>query len=263
MGEILRSEIVHRATVETSVEGTSQTAETRSMSIKAWKVTEVTADGKITFVHSVDSVDMWQRMQGRQEVRYNSLTDKEVPAGYETVAKAVGVPLAVITMDPHGKVLKREQLHPTPEVQIPQITMPLPERPVALGHVWTAPLDVDVMLPGGNSRKVTTQQKFTLEKVADGTATIHVETQVLTPINDPTIEAQLIQRLSAGTLEFDLRTGRMVDEQLDLDRRVIGFSGPASSLHYLTRFTEKLLPADYKPPVVPVTARQPTAPKRK
>ncbi|MBI3840017.1 MAG: hypothetical protein HY288_19010, partial [Planctomycetia bacterium] len=33
-GEVLRTEIVHRATVQTSIQGTSQTAETLSKSIK-------------------------------------------------------------------------------------------------------------------------------------------------------------------------------------------------------------------------------------
>jgi hypothetical protein len=37
--------------------------------------------------------------------------------------------------------------------------------------------------------------------------------------------------------------GRLVSQQLDLDRRVIGFSGAASSLHCVMRLTEEILPA--------------------
>src|SRR5262245_31167554 len=37
-GEVLRTEIVHRATVQTTIQGTSQTAETLSKSIKRWVV---------------------------------------------------------------------------------------------------------------------------------------------------------------------------------------------------------------------------------
>ena len=77
--------------------------------------------------------------------------------------------------------------------------------------------------------------------MADDVATISVESQILTPINDPAIEAQLIQRLSAGTIRFDIAAGRVLSQQLDLDRNVIGFSGTASSMHYVTRFTEQLL----------------------
>ena len=44
-------------------------------------------------------------MSGRQEVHYNSQTDKEPPPGYEDVAKSLDTPLAVVTIDPPGTVL--------------------------------------------------------------------------------------------------------------------------------------------------------------
>ena len=81
---------MHRATVQTTIQGTSQTAETHSKSIKRWRVDNVADDGAVTFTHSVESIDMWQKMQGRSEIRYNSLTDSDVPPGYEEAAAAVG-----------------------------------------------------------------------------------------------------------------------------------------------------------------------------
>lgn len=254
-GEKLRSEVVHRATIETSIQGTSQTAETRSKSIKVWTVTDVRPD-RMTFVNSVESIDMWQRMQGHQEVKYNSLTDKKVPPGYESAAAAVGKPLTIVTIDPRGNVIKREQRFAQPEMQSPQIVFPLPSEPVPLGYVWTAPLEIEVILTGGLPKKIRTQQKFTLQKVVDDKATIEVDTQVLTPVNDAAIEAQLIQRLTSGTIEFDMTKGRVLSQQLDLDRRVLGFSGPTSVMHCLTRYTEKLLPP------AEATARKSTPPRR-
>jgi len=241
-GETMRSEVVQRATVQTTIEGTSQTAETNSKSIKAWKIDKVGADGTVTFVHFVESIDMWQRTQGRQEVRYNSATDKEVPPGYEDAAKAVGVPLTIVTMNDRGKILKRQEKRLQPGSISTQMTMPLPDHPIAVGETWTSPIDIEVSLKDGTPKKIQTRQKFTLERVMDDLATIGVESQIMTPVNDPAIEAQLIQRLSAGTVRFDITAGRVIGQQLDLDRRVIGFSGAASSMHYVTRFTEQLLP---------------------
>jgi hypothetical protein len=60
-GEIVRSEVLHKATVETTIQGNSQTAETRTTSIKAWKVQDVKEDGTTKFVHMVESTDMWHR----------------------------------------------------------------------------------------------------------------------------------------------------------------------------------------------------------
>ena len=72
-------------------------------------IDDVAADGSVTFTHSVESIDMWQKTQGRTEIRYNSQTDAEPPPGYEEAAAAVGVPLTAITMNDHGKILKRQE----------------------------------------------------------------------------------------------------------------------------------------------------------
>ena len=94
-------------------------------------------------------------------------------------------------------------------------------------------------------------------------ATIAVDSQILTPIRDPAIEAQLIQRLSSGTVRFDIAAGRVLSQQLDLDRHVIGFNGAGSSMHYVTRFTEQLLTSEVAakaaPKATPATAK--VAPK--
>jgi hypothetical protein len=240
-GEVIRTEIVHRAAVQTTIDGTTQKAETQSKSIKTWRVNEVTPQA-VTFMHMVESIDMWQRAQGRKEIRYNSRTDSEAPPGYEEVAKAVGVPLTLVTMDDRGKIIKRQEKRAQPTSMSTQMTMPLPEQPIGIGDTWTSPLEVEVVLKDGATKKIHTRQKFTLERVVDNVASITVDSQILTPVSDPAIEAQLIQRLSSGTVRFDIEAGRVLSQQLDLDRHVIGFSGAASSMHYVTRFTEELLP---------------------
>jgi hypothetical protein len=248
-GETLRSEVVHRAKVQTTIQGTTQTAETESRSVKVWVVENVADDGTVTFEHRVENIDMWQRTTGRREVRYNSETDKEAPPGYEHMAEAVGVPLSTVTMDVRGTIVKRKENQELPTSVSTQMTMPLAERPIAIGESWSSPLEIEVTQKDGSLKKIETRQKFTLEGVAEDVATIKVDSQILTPVHDPSIEAQLIQRLSQGTVRFDIAAGRVLSQQLDLDRHVIGFSGAASSMHYVTRFTEKLLPA-------PRTARQ-------
>ena len=239
-GEVLATEVVHRASVRTTIQGTTQTAETQSRSVKSWKVEGVEA-GAVTFTHMVDNIEMWQRNSGRQEIRYNSQTDDEVPPGYEEVAKSVGVPLSVVTMDERGTIVSRKETRAQPMGVSTQMTMPLPDHPIAVGESWSTPIDIDVTLTDGTMKKVQTRQKFTLESVADDVAHVKIDSQVLTPIHDPSIEAQLVQRMSSGWVKFDISAGRVLSQQLDLDKHVIGFNGPTSSMHYVTRFTEKLL----------------------
>ena len=106
------------------------------------------------------------------------------------------------------------------------------------------------------AKKIKTRQTFTLTSVKTGVATITVATQVLTPIDDPALESQLIEQTSSGTVRFDIDAGRVIAQQMDVDKRLVGYPNPASSLHYLTRFTEKLLPDTPK-----TAARAPAASK--
>ena len=243
-GQTVRWEVVQRGRLRTTISGTTQTDDTVTKSVKVWKVRQVDPDGKTAFVHSVDEVDMWHKLGGSAEVRYNSKTDKKAPVGYESVAKSVGKPLTIVEMDARGKILMRERTaaNTSPPTEA-QMAIPLPEEPVPVGHSWSFPYDVDVALESGGVKRIKTRQRFTLESVKTGVATIRFATQILTPIHNPAIEAQLIQRESSGTARFDLEAGRILSQQTDLDKRVVGFRGPASSLHYRTRLTEKLLPA--------------------
>src|SRR5690606_6039881 len=95
----------------------------------------------------------------------------------------------------------------------------------------------------GKVKRVKTRQQYTLESVETGIATISVKTQVLTPVNDPKLEAQLVQQLTNGEVRFDIEAGRVRSKQMDWDELVIGFSGADSTLKYLARFTEENLPA--------------------
>jgi hypothetical protein len=251
-GQTLRWKVTHQATVRTTVSGTTQTAESVSISVKVWRVTDVEPDGTATFVHQVDSVDMRHKLTGRSEVRYNSQTDEEPPVGFQSVAKSIGVPLVVVTMDTRGKILKRERkvIQPGQRDDDP-MTIPLPEEAVPVGQVWSEVYDINVPLEGGGVKPVRTRQSFKLASVKNGVATIEAATDVLTPNLPPAVEAKLAQQETSGTVRLDVDAGCILGQQMDVDKRVIGFRGEASSLHYLTRFTEKLLSEE------PVTASRP------
>lgn len=241
-GETIRSEVVHRASVNITITGNNQQTETRSGSVKTWKILDASDAGPIRFVHSVESIDMWQKRQGRQEISYNSRTDEQPPTEYEDAAKAVGVPLTVFTMDRRGKVLEREDQRGQGAANPMPITLQLPEKPVAIGDSWQVQQTVDVTLQPAGIKRVDTRQKFTLRAVAGNLATIELDPQILTPVDDPKIQAQLIQRMGKGTIEFDLARGRVVREQLDVDQRILGINGQGSMMHYVARYTEQLLP---------------------
>jgi hypothetical protein len=258
-GEVIKTQVVHLATTETTIQGNTQSSRSRSVSTKVWKITNISESGEVTFEHSVEKVEMWQHVSGREEVTFNSETDERPPLQYELAAGTIGVPLAVVTVDPHGDVIRREDLKPGGNIGLGQITTPLPPGRVKVGAQWHFPTEIAVVMPDGQMKRIKTRQQYTLTAVKTGVATIQVKTQVLTPINDPKIEAQLIQQVTNGEIKFDLEAGRILSKRMDWDEMVIGFSGADSTLKYLARFTEDYLPADRRVATRPPSARPATS----
>lgn len=254
-GETLRWEVEHRAKVRSTVQDTTQTAETISTSIKIWKVDAVDGDANAVITHSVERVDMTQKFDGRQDIHYTSESDTPPPPGFEQVAKAVGKPLAKLTIDPRGTVVNREENYVQAAPQQENVTLPLPENAVTVGEEWTMPADIIVTLPDNTSKKIKARQLYRLEAVEGGVASLHLETQVLSPIHDPQIESQLVQSKASGTVHFDVAAGRVVSQQSDVDEHVHGFQGAGSSMHYITRFSEKLLPDASRAAMLPQAPR--------
>ena len=242
-GEEFRTQVTHLATVDTKVKGVEETMKSRSVSAKVWKIQKVDAQGNITFVQSVEWVEMWKSLTGRPESKYDSRTDKEVPADYQHVAQSVGIPLATITIDPIGRVVNREDARKQVNSSIGDLTVPFPAQALKIGDQWNMPQEIKLVDEQKRTKVVQVRQQYTLEKVQTGVASIKVETQVLTPVDDPQLQSQLIQRMQKGTVKFDIEAGRIINRQMDLDETVLGFSGPDSSMQYLARYSEEQVKA--------------------
>lgn len=240
-GEIIRWKVVHMGTTETKIQGNAQSSKSRSASTKQWKVTAVDEAGNLTFTHSVTDVEMWQKLSDRPEVSYNSLTDTEVPPEYEHVASTLKQPLATVTVATDGQIVKREGTAPTVNLGLGDIIMLLPPKPAKIGGRWHEPSEIQARLSDGTLKRIKVRKTYTLEKVQTGVATISVRTEVLTPVNDPKLESQIVQQLSNGTIRFDVDAGRLLSKQMDWDETVVGFNGADSQLKYLARITEELV----------------------
>lgn len=241
MGETLRYSVKHTETLKTTIDGTSGRAETKSESIKAWKVTDVLPNGEMEFMHVVEVMRLSNRVQNRAEINFDSESDETPPPGYEQAARAIGIPLSLIRINPTGKVTYREEKHPQPETtEDMPITLLLPKEEVAIGEQWDTTYDLQMERKDGTPLKVRTRRVCTLKAVAKGLAKIHVKYQVLTPVS-PHIKSQMAERLSEGLVYFDIERGRIFAQRMDVDERVIGFVTEASSMHCVSRLEEKLL----------------------
>ena len=239
-GEAIRWTVTHQASTETKIKGTTQTAESKTVSTKVWTVTEIGDDGQVTFVNSVEKVNMWNKVTGRPAVSYDSSKDDEVPPVYEQAAKTVGIPLSRVTVTTTGRIKNQKKTTQNPDMGLGQIIFPFPDGPIKLGQSWVVPNTVAVSLGEGRVKQIKIRQRYTLEKVRNAVATIRLKTETVTPVNDPRIESQLVQKLTTGEIKFDLTAGRVRSKSVEWDETVVGFSGPDSSMQYLARFTEQL-----------------------
>ena len=240
-GEQLSMAVAHRALTETTVSGVRQTVETATDSTKRWRVVGVDDAGRTTIEHSVDDVTMTSRTSDKGETRWSSRGAEPPPPGYETVVDNLAVPLSRWIVDRAGRVIERRDLRPQPPPATGDLmVVPLPDGPVAVGTEWTVPQEVVVEVPGGPRRAIRTRLRYRLDDLRDGVATIKVDTTVLTPVDDPRVEARLLERIWDGAIRFDVDRGRVISRATAIDRRVVGFSGPESSLRYKASLEERL-----------------------
>lgn len=242
-GTVLRYAIDHRASIRSTIDETTQEAQTKTESVKAWKVTDVLPSGEIEFMSVVERVHMLNHLPDRAPSEYDSVKDKIPPPGYEDTARAIGVPLSVIRMTPRGKITSRNVKLQQPNAdKDAQVVIRLPDEPVAVGATWDEPFDVTVNIETGGTKSIQTRRHYELLSVTNGIATIEVTYQVLSPI-DAKIESQLVQKLMKGTVRFDIAAGRIASQLFEIDKRVLGFAGPTSSMHYVMRMEEKFTDA--------------------
>ncbi len=240
-GESLYSKVIHFAETRTKMSDHEESSSSRTTSEKVWEVKSVDAKGDMTFEYRILSVDLAQRVGEKNEIKYSSETDTTAPDMFKKVAETVNKPLGLITINPRGQVTNRDKDTKNPQLGMGELTIPLPEEPIAVGAEWSVPREMRVKLEDGSQKTIKVRELYTLEKVSAGVATIRIESQPLTPVNDPAVESQLIQQLSKGQIKFDIDRGRMLSKQLEWSEEAIGFRGDNTSLKYDAKFTEELL----------------------
>lgn len=239
-GESIGYEVEHLVSVKTTIDGTSQAQQSRSRSRKVWVVTNVNPNDETTFTHTIAYVNMWSECQGSEAIKFDSRTDKQPPAEYQQVAGMVGKTLSTITVDARGGVLDRQDGALQIDLGTGGILVPLPEKAIKLGEEWSVTTEIPVRLDDGTFKAITTRQRYLLESVEAGVATISLQTQILTPSITARARSQLIQKLANGRIRFDLDAGRILTKNLEWDETVVGFNGPSSNMAYLGRITESL-----------------------
>ncbi|WP_144058768.1 DUF6263 family protein [Rhodopirellula sp. SWK7] len=242
--QTVRYKVTHVAKTKTRMNGTEEIANVHTTSVRSWKVRNAT-DTEMTFDHQIDSVEMTQQNGDKPEVRWDSLKGEQPPAIFSVVAEQIGTPLATVTIDGKGSELKREtHAGSKSSLGMGSLTLTLPAEPVAVGESWSVPSEIQARTDDGQVKTIKIRQVYTLKKVKAGVATIAIKSQTLTPIDQESLRAQVVQQLSNGSVRFDVDNGYLLGKELDWDETVVGFQGAGSMMEYRARMTEELVDAD-------------------
>src|SRR5262245_49770781 len=261
----MRFEASHETEITTHVKDETETVRNsskakRHFTVKA--VDEKTGDAdlelSIDWVHMLASFENPNRPK-TAPVEFQSDDPSKHPEQFNYVLATLGKPRATIRFSRSGIPIKvlEGALPPPPKASQQLATgpaappladatpetffVPLPEEPVAVGASWKERFDLVLQDNNKNRQKVTIQRSYKLAEIAGRLATIELLTGVLTPIDNPAIEGQLIQREIAGTVIFDLDRGAVIARESGVDKTVVEPFGPRSSMRAKSKYREKLL----------------------
>jgi hypothetical protein len=246
-GLMLRNEVTHLSKNSTRINSVQQDASSRTITDKAWYVLE-SDEQFTTFEYLVEAVDLSQQFGTNEEIRYNTKEPSEqIPVQFAGAVDTIGKVVSTLRIDARGMVIARSDSNDPPHMGMGDITLPLPEAPVAVGATWEIPRELRIERKDGTSRMIKFREFFKLDKVSAGVATISVRSEPLSPVNDPTEEAQVMQQLSNGIIQFDVDAGRMISKELAWDHQVVSFSGAGSLLEYSSRLEDRVVSAKLEP----------------
>lgn len=250
-GETLYYEVENAMTIVTKFNGGEETVTNRSQAWKQLRVTAVDQQGGAQLEPVVERVIMSATKDGEDPVNYDSAQDAEPPLQFLDVKKTIGQVQARVSVTANGELTKvvpqatdNEALKAAAAKNDPRLNflVVLPANPVRIGESWKDRFTEEVTVGKGLKQVVTLQRSYTLSAVNGSLATIKLRTSVITPVNDPQIEVQLMQRTPTGVIEFDLEQGRLVSLKTQIDQTVVGAFGPQSSMSAATKSVERLLP---------------------
>lgn len=248
-GESVRYRIDHEATLLALKGETREKTFSRSQTEQCLKVSSVDSDGVATLRLSIEEARMEYAFNDSKPTVLDS-RQKNLPDG---VGKAIGRPLAEVRVHRDGTVESIQPLLSQAELAaVPgklgldgdaasTLFVALPDQPIAIGHEWHEIRTTKVSVTRELTQEVKILKQYRLERIEDDVAVIAVKSSVLTPVTEPSMLVQLIQRTSSGTIRFDCAAGRIADWQVDVDNTEIGWHGADSSLRAVSRWNEQLI----------------------
>ena len=253
--QIVHQEISYESEMTTHKNQDTQTVRNSTKSKRHYRVTAVDdktgvadLDMTIDWVHMLASFDNGEG-EKTEPIEFLSDDPKKQPKQFNDIRASIGKP-AWLRFSPAGAPVKTPSgappktdaaAAPVTDGSLEAYLFPLPEQALAIGEIWKERFDVRMRDIDKQLVKISLQRTYKLTEVKNGRAVIELRTAILTPVQDPAIAAQLIQREVTGKIVFDIEQGLIVSREWSVDNTIINPVGANSSMRATSRYREKLL----------------------
>jgi hypothetical protein len=203
-------------------------------------VVSVDADGSAVVDLFIDSVKLSYSFNNGTPTTYDTSKKDTPPRGFEKVPESVG-PSGQVRFSPQGKMVRLAGSSPKPSTDPSENFLDLlPAKPVHVGDEWFDDIKIPVSISRNLSQKITLRRRYTLESVDGDVATIRLRTVEITPVQEPMIRAQLVQRAPEGKITFSLARGQITIRDLNCNRTETGIMGEGSEIAATTHWKGSL-----------------------
>jgi hypothetical protein len=242
-GQTLLYKVKHHTTVSETAEGSKTETISKLDLVKQWQVVEVDKDGRATLKLTLAALRNEQKRPNGEILLFDSEDlPKSTPELREQMGKFVGQTLAILRVDPTGRVIEVKQGPAARYEAEPPFGLVLPMLAAKEGETWTRSYNIVVEPPQGTGEKYPAEQKYQLTKLDGDKAVIDVKTVFKTPPESVQDRLPLLQRQVDGQVVFDSKTGTLVQASFTIDRTIENHQGAGSSYRLQSKYEEVRVP---------------------
>lgn len=243
-GQALTYQVAQATTAVETAGGSKTETTTKLRHVKVWQVLDVDAAGTGTLQMSLKSL-RFEMTTPRGDIAFDSSDpSKSDPQIREQMLRYVGLPLAVLRVDPYGRVVEVKESRHGPASRYeaePPFALVLPAGSPQPGQSWERAYQITLEPPQGTGEKFAAAQRYVCKAVQGTTATVTLATTLKQPPEAAADQLPLLQLLPEGELEFDVPAGRLRGATLKIEKDLTGHQGEGSSYRFRSTYTERLL----------------------
>ena len=242
-GQILTYQVEHSTTALDTVGDTKSETKTKLNLTKRWQVLELDAAGNATLQLSLLALRLEVTTPSGGTLLFDSASpDKSDPHMREELGKFLTEPLAVLRVDPRGRVVEVKQSKNGSATKFevePPLIVTLSGGELKAGDSWARAYNITLEPPQGTGEKYEAAQNYRCNSVTQNLATIAFTSMLKSMPESILDRVPLLQLQPEGEVVFDLQAGRLHSASLRIDKELKGHQGEGSSYKFQSTYTEK------------------------